>query len=94
MVPELGQFALILALMLATVQAVTGLWGAHVNRGRLMALTGPAVAGQFVFAAVAFAALTWAFLAHDFSVAYVAGHSNSELPAFYRVGAVWGGHEG
>ncbi len=94
MVPELGQFALILALMLATVQAVTGLWGAHVNRGRLMALTAPAVAGQFVFAAVAFAALTWAFLAHDFSVAYVAGHSNSELPAFYRVGAVWGGHEG
>jgi len=94
MVPELGQVALILALLLALVQSVAPLWGSFTGNRVMMALAKPAVTGQLVFAAVAFGALTYAFVVNDFSVAFVAGHSNSELPTFYRVGAVWGGHEG
>ncbi|TVQ45211.1 MAG: heme lyase CcmF/NrfE family subunit [Gammaproteobacteria bacterium] len=94
MVPELGQVALVLALILAVVQSVAPLWGSYTGNRVLMSLAKPAVTGQLVFAAVAFGALTYAFVTHDFSVAFVAGHSNSELPMFYRFGAVWGGHEG
>ena len=94
MVPELGQIALILALLLALVQSVAPLWGSFTGNRAMMALAKPAVTGQLVFAAVAFGALTYAFVVNDFSVAFVAGHSNAELPMFYRVGAVWGGHEG
>ena len=94
MVPELGQVALVLALILALVQSVAPLWGSYTGNRVLMSLAKPAVTGQLVFAAIAFGALTYAFVTHDFSVAFVAGHSNSELPVFYRYGAVWGGHEG
>ena len=94
MIPELGQVALILALLLALVQSAAPLWGSFTGSRVLMGLAKPAVTGQLVFAIVAFGALTYAFVTNDFSVAFVAGHSNSELPVFYRVGAVWGGHEG
>ncbi len=94
MIPELGQFALALALLLALVQAVLPLYGAHTRNARLVALARPAAAGQFVFVALAFAFLTWAFVVQDFSVAYVAQNSNSKLPAYYRYSAVWGAHEG
>ncbi|HVF35064.1 MAG TPA: heme lyase CcmF/NrfE family subunit [Candidatus Saccharimonadia bacterium] len=94
MIPELGQFALVLALLLALVQAVLPIWGAHTRNARLIALARPAAAGQFVFVALAFGFLTWAFVVQDFSVAYVAQNSNSKLPAYYRFSAVWGAHEG
>ncbi len=94
MAPEIGQVALVLALILALIQSVAPIWGSFTGNRMLMALAKPAVTGQMVFAAVAFGALTWAFVHHDFSVSFVAGHSNSELPLFYRFGAVWGGHEG
>ena len=94
MIPELGQFALILAFCLALAQAGFGLAGAHWNRIAWMNVARPAAAGQFVFVAVAFGALVWAFLGNDFSVMYVAQNSNSALPAPYRVAAVWGAHEG
>ena len=54
----------------------------------------PAVAGQWVFVALAFGVLCYAFYNNDFSVLYVANNSNSELPTFYRFAAVWGAHEG
>jgi cytochrome c-type biogenesis protein CcmF len=91
---ELGHFALIVALVLALVQAGFGLVGAAVGSSRHMAVARPAVAGQWVFVAVAFAVLAWAFQRNDFSVLYVAQNSNSALPAFYRFAAVWGAHEG
>jgi len=91
---ELGHFALIVALVLALVQAGFGLVGAAVGSSRHMAVARPAVAGQWVFVAVAFAVLAWAFYRNDFSVLYVAQNSNSALPAFYRFAAVWGAHEG
>ena len=94
MLPELGQFALILALLLAFVQCAFPLYGAWRNNVTLIALARPVVAGQCVFVVLAFGILTYAFLAQDFSVAYVAQNSNSTLPWYYRFPAVWGAHEG
>jgi len=93
-IPELGQFSLVLALLLSVAQAWFGLAGAARRRGAWMDAARTAVAGQFVFVALAFAALVWSFVQRDFSVLYVASNSNSELPLFYRIAAVWGAHEG
>ena len=94
MLPELGQFALILALMLSAVQFVLPILGAHTGNRALMAVARPAAAGQFVFVVFSFGILTWAFMSQDFSVAYVAQNSNLLLPWYYRFSAVWGAHEG
>ena len=94
MIPELGQFALVLALLLSAAQATLGLWGAHRANPRFMAVVRPAVAGQFVLVSTAVAVLIYAFVNFDFSVLYVASNSNSALPTFYRVAALWGAHEG
>ncbi|MGA9334530.1 MAG: heme lyase CcmF/NrfE family subunit [Rudaea sp.] len=94
MLPELGQFALILSLLLASVQCIVPIYGAWRGNPQLMAVARPAVAGQAVFVALSFAILTYAFLTQDFSVAYVAQNSNLSLPWYYRFPAVWGAHEG
>ncbi len=94
MIPELGHFALVLALLMAAAQAVFGLWGAHRVDQRWMAVVRPAVAGQFVLVSFAVGVLIHAFVSFDFSVLYVASNSNSALPTFYRVAALWGAHEG
>jgi cytochrome c-type biogenesis protein CcmF len=94
MVVELGLFALSLALMIAVAQAFLGLAGAQTVNRRWMSAVRPAVAGQWVFVALAFGVLCYAFYKNDFSVQYVANNSNSELPTFYRFTAVWGAHEG
>jgi cytochrome c-type biogenesis protein CcmF len=94
MAPELGVFALILAFCLSVAQAFFGLVGAWRGKPVWMSVARPAVSGQFVFVAVAFGCLVYAFVNGDFSVLYVAKNSNSHLPLFYRVAAVWGAHEG
>jgi len=94
MVPELGHFALILALLLALVQGVFPLIGAARGITGWMAIARPVTQGQFVFVAIAFGCLAYSFLNNDFSVSYVAENSNSALPWYYRFTAVWGGHEG
>jgi cytochrome c-type biogenesis protein CcmF len=94
MLPELGQFALILALLLALMQCSLPLIGAWRGNAALIATARPIAAGQFVFVALAFGVLTYAFLAQDFSVKYVAQNSNLALPWYYRFSAVWGAHEG
>ncbi len=94
MTPELGQIALIIALCLSLVLFVAPLIGAWRGNTALMRLSTPAASGQFVFVAFAFSLLTYAFIAQDFSVKYVADNSNAELPLIYRYTAVWGGHEG
>jgi cytochrome c-type biogenesis protein CcmF len=94
MIPELGQFALILALLLACAQCVLPIVGAFRGNRALIAVARPAVAGQAVFIALAFGILTYAFVTQDFSVAYVAQNSNLALPWYYRFSAVWGAHEG
>jgi cytochrome c-type biogenesis protein CcmF len=94
MTPELGHLALILALLVALVQGVLPLIGAHKGHAGWTALARPAAQTQFLLVAFAFGCLMHAFIANDFSVQYVAQHSNSKLPTAYRASAVWGGHEG
>ncbi|PKM15059.1 MAG: c-type cytochrome biogenesis protein CcmF [Gammaproteobacteria bacterium HGW-Gammaproteobacteria-2] len=94
MIAELGQIALILALILALVQASLPMLGAARNDAALMALARPTAYAQLLFLTVAFALLTTLFVLQDFSVLYVARNSNSLLPLAYRFSAVWGGHEG
>ena len=94
MVPELGHFALILAVCVALVQGVVSIAGAQLKISSWVAIARPAAQCQFIFVALAFACLTYAFIKNDFSVQYVAMQSNSLLPIQYRISAVWGGHEG
>jgi cytochrome c-type biogenesis protein CcmF len=94
MIAELGHFALILSLCVAAVLGTLPLIGAQQGRREWLVLARPAAQAFFLLVASSFAALTWSFYVNDFSVAYVAGHSNSLLPTPYRLAAVWGGHEG
>src|SRR5215469_8145151 len=94
MLPELGHFALILALLLAALQAFFGIVGAMRGRERWMSAVIPAVAGQAVMVATAVGCLMAGFVGNDFSIRYVAENSNTALPLFYRVTALWGAHEG
>jgi cytochrome c-type biogenesis protein CcmF len=94
MAPELGIFALILAFVLSLSQAFFGLAGAWRGNVAWMAVARPAVTGQLVFVAMAFGCLVYSFVTNDFSVLYVARNSNSLLPVFYQVAALWGAHEG
>ena len=94
MIPELGQFALALALAVALLQAVMPIVGAARGNASWLALARPAARTQALLVAFAFGCLTYSFVANDFSVAYVVEHSNSALPLHYRISGVWGGHEG
>ena len=94
MVPELGNFSLVLALCLALTLGVVPMVGAFRNDQRLMAVARPLAQGQFLFVAFAFACLIYSFVASDFSVLNVATNSNTKLPVHYRVAASWGSHEG
>ncbi|WP_069469845.1 heme lyase CcmF/NrfE family subunit [Candidatus Marithrix sp. Canyon 246] len=94
MIPEIGNFALILALSLALVQTIFPLIGAARTIPNWMAVARPAAVGQLFFMSIAFGCLIYAFVYNDFSVIYVATNSNTALPLAYRISAVWGGHEG
>ncbi|MFY0183687.1 heme lyase CcmF/NrfE family subunit [Stenotrophomonas sp. PUT21] len=94
MLPELGQILLVTALLMAVLQTVLPLWGAHRGRTTWMAVARPAAYAQLALLLGAFGVLTAAFVTQDFSVRYVAENSNSLLPLAYRYSAVWGAHEG
>jgi len=94
MIVELGHYALILALMVAMLQGVLPLIGVTTRNWHWQSMARPAALMQFLLVSLAFAALAYAFQENDFSVRYVATHSNTRLPAMYRFAAVWGGHEG
>src|ERR671929_1769750 len=94
MVPEIGQFALIVALLLAVTQATFPLIGASRGNRTWIALAAPAGQAQFIFVAIAFCCLGYSFITNDFSVYNVASNSNSRLPLHYRLAATWGSHEG
>ena len=94
MTPELGHFALIMALCVSLVQGLLPTFGAAYGRREWMVLARPAAQANFLLTLAAFVALAWSFYTSDFSVLYVSEHSNSQLPTMYRFGAVWGGHEG
>src|SRR5438132_13772597 len=94
MIPEIGQFALILALMLALTQATLPLIGAAKGIPQLVAMARPTAQAQFIFVTIAFSCLAYSFITNDFSVLNVATNSNSQLPLQYRLAATWGSHEG
>jgi cytochrome c-type biogenesis protein CcmF len=94
MVPEVGQFALIIALLLALTQATLPLIGAARGNRSWTALAIPAGQAQFIFVAIAICCLGYSFITNDFSVLNVATNSNSRLPLHYRLAATWGSHEG
>ena len=94
MIPELGQFSLILAFCLSIILGAFPIIGAHRNNLLWMNLARPLTAGVFVFLGISILILAYAFAADDFSVQFVAQHSNSALPTRYKLTAVWGGHEG
>ena len=94
MVPEIGHFALILALCVAIVQATVSIAGAQLGVKSWIAMAKPAAHAQVIFVVTSFICLMIAFIQNDFSVTYVAMQSNSLLPLVYRISAIWGGHEG
>jgi cytochrome c-type biogenesis protein CcmF len=94
MLPEIGHFSLILALNLCVLLSLFPFVGSVKGDVVLMSLARPLTVGIFVFVALAYLSLTAAFATDDFSVLYVAEHSNTLLPDRYKLTAVWGGHEG
>ncbi len=94
MIPEIGNFSLILALLLAAIQGTLPIIGAARGIPSWIALARPVVQGQFVFVLIAFLCLAYSFVTSDFSVLNVAKNSNTELPFQYRLAATWGSHEG
>ena len=94
MIPEIGEFSLILSLCLSAVLAVIPLYGVSKNNLLWMNYAKPLVNGQFLFLCLSFICLGYSFATDDFSVMYVANHSNSQLPFQFKLSAIWGGHEG
>ncbi len=94
MTGELGQLALCFALALSLVMAVSGLIGTRVEANAARRVATSSALGFLVFIVLAFAALTYAFVVSDFSVALVAGHSHTLKPLVYKISGVWGNHEG
>jgi cytochrome c-type biogenesis protein CcmF len=94
MIVEIGHFALILAACVALVQGILPLAGTINDNQRWQALAKPAATLQFLLIAFSFAVLAHGALTDDFSIKYIAGHSNSLLPTQYKFASVWGGHEG
>ncbi|WP_220799554.1 MULTISPECIES: heme lyase CcmF/NrfE family subunit [Roseobacter] len=94
MITELGHFALILAFMVAIVQTVIPLIGAHKRWPSWMAVAEPAANAQFLLTAFSFGALMWAFIVSDFSLQLVTLNSHSAKPMLYKISGTWGNHEG
>ncbi len=94
MIPELGHYALMLALGLALIQGVMPIVGTRTNDPVLMSIAAPAALAQFAFVATAFAALAVSYVTSDFSVLNVYENSNTQMPLIYRLSSIWGNHEG
>lgn len=94
MMPDIGHYALMLALVVALLQGVLPLIGLSNNNEKLFAFATPMARIQSILVILSFLILDYAFYANDFSVYYVAATSNSQLPLIYRLAAIWGGHEG
>ncbi|MDA3979338.1 heme lyase CcmF/NrfE family subunit [Gallibacterium sp. AGMB14963] len=94
MIAELGNYALALALAIAILLTIVPLWGVRQNNPLLIALARPMAWGLFLSLSFAFFGLMYLFAINDFSVQYIVNNSNSQLPIYYRLSAVWGSHEG
>jgi cytochrome c-type biogenesis protein CcmF len=94
MIPELGHFALALAVALATAQAVIPLWGARARDPRLMAAAPALALGQLIALAASYGALVWSAVTDDFTVLNIVENSNTLKPLIYKITGTWGNHEG
>ena len=94
MIPELGHFALALALMLSLAQGIFGLWGAQRSDARMMAAAPPLAAGTLLAVITAFGCLMWSYVTNDTTVANVVQNSHSAKPLLYKLTGTWGNHEG
>ncbi len=94
MIPEIGEFSLIIALLMSIVLATVPMYGAATQNDIWMSYAKPLAMGQFIFVIISFFCLGYAFSHDDFSVVYVAQHSNSQMPMQFKLSAIWGGHEG
>jgi len=94
MIPELGHFALIVAMAFALCLSVVPMIGVFTKQHKLFTYAKPLTLGMFTFTAISIVILAYGFVNDDFSVLYIASHSNSHLPYYFKISAVWGGHEG
>ena len=94
MIPEIGHFALIVAMAFALCLSVIPMIGVATKQHKLLTYAKPLTFGMFVFTAISIVLLAYSFVNDDFSVLYIASHSNSHLPYYFKISAVWGGHEG
>jgi len=94
MIPEIGHFALIVSLIVAGAQGLFPLFGAARGNTAWMVVGRSAARGQAAFLSIALVALAYSFVINDFSVTYVVQNSNTALPTYYRISALWGAHEG
>ncbi len=94
MIPELGHFALIAALAFALCLSIIPMIGVYTHQPKLYGYARPLTFGMFAFTAISIFILGYSFVIDDFSIAYIANHSNTHLPYFFKISAVWGGHEG
>ncbi len=93
MIPELGHYALMLALGLALIQGIMPVVGTRTNDPVLMSIAAPAALAQFAFVATAFTALAISYVTSDFSVLNVYENSNTQMPLIYRLTSIWGTHD-
>ncbi len=94
LIPELGHLALVIALAFALCLSAIPLLGVHSAQQKLMSYAKPLTFGMFIFTAISILILAYSFVVDDFSIKYVASHSNTHLPYYFKISAVWGGHEG
>jgi len=94
MIPEIGHFALMVALVVSLLGAIVPHMAIARGDTRLMALAGQFAYGQFLLVTIAFGALTYAYVTSDFSVSNVAANSHTAKPLLYKLSGVWGNHEG
>src|SRR5476651_2482534 len=94
MIPELGHYALVLALALGLIQSVAPIIGAQMRDEALMRLATSTALMQFALVAFSFGALTACYVLSDFSVVSVFENSHSMMPLIYKFTSVWGNHEG
>ncbi|MUK70121.1 heme lyase CcmF/NrfE family subunit [Aliivibrio fischeri] len=94
MIAEIGQFWLITTMVLSAVACVSASYGIIRNEDNWAVSIFPLSLLTTLFCILSISALGYGFYIDDFSIRYIAEHSNSALPVFFKIAAIWGGHEG
>ena len=91
---QFGQFSLALAFVVTIYSIVASLLGIRFKNDRLIASGRNAAVGTFVCITTAILSLAYLLVSSDFSIQYVAEHSNRDLPVYFKLSSLWGGQEG